>query len=301
VPQLESINYPKKTSRSIGLENSHPSSTRSLLLFFLFAFGFSWLFWPPPVLASQGFFSLPVPNMAWVILGAHGPLFASLVLTYQSGGWAAVKQLIRSGFNLRMALEWWLAIILIPVLLTGLAVWINVVLNDYPPDLAMLRQPLLIVPTFIMMFFLGGSFQEEFGWRGYALPRLLSQWNPLMASLLLGVIWGFWHLPLFHISGVSQSFMPFGIFVLLATAFSILFTWFFLRTNRNLFSALLFHTAINTSLSLFPPIELRTGGNQMAFTYLMIAYGMFALFIVIKESVFWTRRVTINDTAKESM
>lgn len=272
------------------LQKSKTTSIQSLVRFFIIAFGFSWLFWLPPVLSSLGFLSLPVPNMVWVIIGAHGPLFAASALTYRSGGWAAVKQLIRSGFNLRMSLGWWLAIILIPVVLAGMAVRANVLLNGFQPDTTLLYQPLLILPTFLFLFFFGGSFQEEFGWRGYALPRLLAYLNPLMASLTLGVIWGFWHLPLFHITGASQSFMPFGIFLLLAVAFSILFTWFFLRTGRNLFSALLFHTAINTSLSLFPPVEQRAAGNQMAMTYLLIAYVCAATLVGIKESTLWENR-----------
>jgi membrane protease YdiL (CAAX protease family) len=88
--------------------------------------------------------------------------------------------------------------------------------------------------------------------------------------------------------------MSFGIFLLLATAFSVLFTWFFLRTNRNLFSALLFHTAINTSLSLFPPIEQKIGGNQMAFTYLMIAYACVSALIIIKEPALWHNKLDSN-------
>lgn len=258
-----------------------------MIRFFALAFGFSWLFWLAPVLSSFGLLSLPIPYMVWVIIGAHGPLFASVVLTSRSGGWTAVKQLIRSGFNLRMAAGWWFAILFIPLVLTGIAVWVNVALNGYQPDTTLLGHPWMILPTFLLMFFLGGSFQEEFGWRGYALPRLLSLSNPLTASLALGIIWGVWHLPLFFISGVSQSFMPFGIFLLLAALFSILFTWFFLRTNHNLFSALLFHTAINTSLSLFPPAEQKIGGDQMALTYLMIAYACVSGLIVIKDPAFW--------------
>ncbi len=273
------------------MEKPKSSSTNSLLWFFTLAFGFSWLFWLSPVLSSLGVLSLPIPNMVWVIIGAHGPLFAAVILTSKSGGWVAVKQLIRSGFNLRMAPGWWFAILFIPIALTGIAVWMNVALNDYQPDTTMLAQPLLIVPTFLLLFFLGGSFQEEFGWRGYALPRLLAMSNPIMASLILGIIWGVWHLPLFFISGTSQSFMPFGIFLLLGALFSILFTWFFLRTNRNLFSALLFHTAINTSLSLFPPIEQKIGGNQMALTYLMIAYLCVSGLIIARDPAFWKTKV----------
>lgn len=269
------------------MENPKLSSAGNLVWFFALAFGFSWLFWSLPVLSSLGLFSLPIPNMLWVVIGAHGPLFASVVLTFRPGGWMAVKRLIRSGFDVRMALGWWLAIIFMPFILTGIAVWVNVALNDYQPDTTMLSRPLMIVPTFLIMFFLGGAFQEEFGWRGYALPRLLALSNPLAASLLLGVIWGLWHLPLFHISGVSQSFMPFGVFLLLAIALSIVFTWFFLGTNCNLFSALLFHTAINTSLSLFPPIEQKVGGNQMALTYLMIAFICVSGLMVAGDFAFW--------------
>ena len=128
----------------------------------------------------------------------------------------------------------------------------------------------MILPTFLFMFFLGGSVQEEFGWRGYALPRLLKIWNPLVSSLVLGVVWGVWHLPLFYISGTSQFYMPFGIFFLLTPLFSLVNTWVYLRTGRNLFSALLLHTAINTSLSLFPPFEPVIGGNQLSLTYLLV-------------------------------
>jgi len=274
------------------MENQKPSSNPPLLSFFILAFGFSWLAWLPAILSTLGLFSLPIPNTVWVIIGAHGPLVSSLILTYKSGGLTAVKQLIRSGFNLRMALRWWLAILAIPVVLAGLAIWVNVSLNGFQPDTSLLSQPLLIVPTFLVMFFLGGSFQEEFGWRGYALPRMFEKWNPLTASLLLGLIWGAWHFPLFHISGVSQSFMSFGIFLLLTTAFSVLFTWFFLKTDQNLFSALLLHTAINTSFSLFPPIEQKIGGNQIAFTYLMIAYILVSVLVIFKETALWQNTTT---------
>ena len=171
------------------MDNPKSSSTNSLIWYFVLAFGFSWLFWLWPVLASRGVLSLPISNMGWVLIGAHGPLFASVVLTSRSGGWTAVRQLIRSGFDLRMKLGWWLAIILIPFALAGFAVWINVALNGYQLDTTLLSQPGMIVPMFLFMFFLGGSFQEEFGWRGYALPRLLLTLNPLTAALVLGIIW----------------------------------------------------------------------------------------------------------------
>lgn len=268
------------------------TKSQSLTRFFVITFVFSWLFWLPLVLASLGVIELPIPNSVWVIVGAHGPLFASVFLTQKESGWKAVGQLIRSGFNIRMAWKWWLVILLIPVVLNGLAVWLNVRLNGYQPDLSLLSQPVVILLTFLVMFFLGGSFQEEFGWRGYALPRLLEGQNPLNSSLFLGFIWGVWHLPLFHIIGTGQSFMPFGVFLLLAMAFSVLFTWFYLKTDRNLFSALLFHTAINATLSVIPSIELKPDGNQMAFTYMMISYICLSIAIILIDPPFWRTKPT---------
>lgn len=270
------------------MKNQKSMNSGSLFSFFVLAFVFSWLFWFIGVLASRQIFSTLVPNMAWIILGAHGPLIAAVWMTYKLEGWAAVKELLRAGFNFRMPLIWWPAILLTPLILASLAVWVSVSFNFYQPNTTLLSQPLMTIATFVMLFSVGGSFQEEFGWRGYALPRLLRSWNPLTATLILGAVWGFWHLSLFFISGASQSFMPFGVFVVLTMAFGILFTWFLLRTN-NLFSALLFHTAINLSFSLFSPVEQRIGGNQTALAYLAIAYVLVGRLIVFKERSLWLK------------
>lgn len=87
-------------------------------------------------------------------------------------------------------------------------------LNHYHPDDSLLSQPLLILSMFFFMFFMffmGESVQEEFGWRGFALPRLMIRRTPFMSALILGLIWGFWHLPLFFISSLSQTYMNFEI------------------------------------------------------------------------------------------
>jgi membrane protease YdiL (CAAX protease family) len=204
-------------------------------------------------------------------------------MTGKLEGWAGIKSLLKSGFKMRISPAWWLIILILPAVLSGLTLWANVSLNNFQFDKSLLIQPYMIPIMYLMMFFIGGSFQEEFGWRGYALPRLLEKWNPLNASLILGAIWGIWHLPLFFIPDTGQYFMPLGIFLILVEAFTVLITWAFLRTGRNLFSALLFHTSINTMLSVFPPIEKIVGGNQMGFTYLTIAYVVTALVIIFKE------------------
>jgi len=259
----------------------------ALRSFFILTFAFTWFFWLFAALSSFNLITMPLSIMIWVVIGAHGPLVASLWLTYKVVGLPGIKKLLLSGFKLRMKLAWWITILAFPILLAGVAFWITKATSNFQPDATLLGQPLLIIPNLLFMFFLFGSFQEEFGWRGFALPRLLTMQTPFTASLILGMIWGFWHLPLFYIAGLSQSYMHFGLFLLLTLAFSVIFTRIYIRTDYNLFSALLLHAALNTSLNIFPPIEQVAGGNQAAFTYLTLLYLIAACIIILSDRKFW--------------
>ena len=86
---------------------------------------------------------------------------------------------------------------------------------------------------------------EETGWRGYALPRLLGLTGPLSASLLLGVVWAVWHLPLFWTEGSTLFESSILVLFLRLPATSIIFTWLFQRTRGSLWIAILYHAALN--------------------------------------------------------
>ena len=118
---------------------------------------------------------------------------------------------------------------------------------------------------------------EELGWRGYALPLLLEKRSALMASLILGVLWGLWHLPTFLVPGTPQYGLPLPAFVLLTVEYSILMTWVYLNTKGSVLIATLFHGAINLSQGLF------LGGIEGATRYwlLSIVYGVAALVVAV--------------------
>jgi membrane protease YdiL (CAAX protease family) len=88
-----------------------------------------------------------------------------------------------------------------------------------------------------------GPLSEEIGWRGYALDRLQTKWNALVSSLMVGLVWGLWHGPLFYMVGTSQHelAMPFVGFVGGVMAVSILFTWLHNNTHGSLWTAIFFH------------------------------------------------------------
>jgi uncharacterized protein len=86
---------------------------------------------------------------------------------------------------------------------------------------------------------------EELGWRGTALPRLQARWNPLTSSLILGILWGIYHLPSFFLSGLPLNDVPFIPFMIACLAITILVTWVFNRTGGSLILVFLFHFAFN--------------------------------------------------------
>jgi membrane protease YdiL (CAAX protease family) len=110
---------------------------------------------------------------------------------------------------------------------------------------------LVIAESFIWYFLFGGPLNEEPGWRGFAMPRLQRQFCPLAASLILGTLWGLWHVPL-HLMGVYYGGAWGAIIRIQEIPRTILFTWIYNRTKGSLLISLLFHTAINTT-SIFLP------------------------------------------------
>ncbi|HEY8599061.1 MAG TPA: CPBP family intramembrane glutamic endopeptidase, partial [Thermomicrobiales bacterium] len=92
---------------------------------------------------------------------------------------------------------------------------------------------------------------EETAWRGFALPRLQARFNALSASLILGLIWALWHLPLFFLANTGQSKMPFPGFVLDVVAVTIVMTWVYNHTRGSVLLAALFHAAFNAGGAYF--------------------------------------------------
>lgn len=96
---------------------------------------------------------------------------------------------------------------------------------------------------------------EEVGWRGWLLPALQQRWSPLISSLMLGIVWGLWHFPLF-VTGAYDAppqmvFAKVGLCVFL----SVLFTCLYNRSNGNVLVAIVLHTALNSTQRFIPMTE----------------------------------------------
>lgn len=232
----------------------------SLSAFFTLAFALSWLIWLPAALVSYGWISWPLdPNLSG-LLGAFGPSLAALILTLRHEGMAGVRSLLKRLLRWRVGLPWYAFVLLWPAALSlarsGIAVLLGSTPPDFsqppfvqfvelPPEVAASTPFLAFLPfIFLQQTLLGSSMGEELGWRGYALPRLQGQMDSFRASVLLGLLWGLWHLPLWLTQGHPQqnTFLLWPLLTLVAT--SVLFTWVYNHSRGSLLLMLLFHSAI---------------------------------------------------------
>lgn len=251
--------------------------------FFILAFNFTWIAWLPGLLNAFGILALPAPWEVFFTLGIFGPLAAAVVASFGEGGTPEAVALVKRGFDLNFPRRWLLPALLLPLSISGTAMLIFWLLGGTPPPLLVVAQPWTAIPVFLLMFFIGGG-PEEFGWRGYALDRLQSRWGALNASIILGFIWGFWHLPLFFIPGTGQYYMPFWVFLLVSPAMSILATWIYNNTGHSLLAAWLFHAAINTGMEIFPVIQKQEGGDQRLFLITVVLYLLIASMVIFLYS-----------------
>jgi membrane protease YdiL (CAAX protease family) len=102
-----------------------------------------------------------------------------------------------------------------------------------------------MLPVFLMILTITDGLGEELAWRGFALPRLLLRHNALVASLILGVLWALWHLPLIWTEGASMYQQPLWLILVDIPANSVVFTWVFLHTRGSVLLAMLLHGAAN--------------------------------------------------------
>jgi uncharacterized protein len=240
---------------------SEPTS-RALHAFFLLTFALSWLVWIPAALASHDRLPFQIPLAVAGLLGAFGPTVAALLVTAFVAGSSGGKQLLRRILLWRVAPQWYLFALFWPALLSLAATFSSramggplpdftspaiVDLSPLPPELQGIGPWPLLPFIFLQNLLIGSAMGEELGWRGFALPRLQARISAISASVILGLLWAFWHLPLYLTAGHPASDVFFGWLIVSILADAILFTWLFNNTQGSLLPVLLFHASIATT------------------------------------------------------
>lgn len=234
-----------KSGTFFGRSQSQPKTFRAvdrpLRLFFWLAFGITWGVGGLALLAGEIQPGGPSPLHPLYYVAAFGPSIAGIVMAASTGGRAGVCRLLARLVPSPSALPWYVAVLIGFPALNLVAAWLRdpgflMGLPPWPRLLSLL--PLTLIAD-------TGPLGEEFGWRGFALPRLLHRHPPLAAALILGVIWWAWHLPTFFISALSQHELSIPLFLVNSLALSVMMTWLYQRTRGDLLLMILVHVAAN--------------------------------------------------------
>ena len=241
----------------------------SLVIGLFLMFLFTW----PIDLASSGILPIQFPYVVYLFLG-WGFVFAAVIMTGLTLGKEGVVSLLKRYLQWRVGWKWYLAAFgLVPVLWIA-GVYLYAALTGVSPDFSTVvaykifgksaNLPLFVLPFFLVDLISNG---EEIGWRGYVLPRLQTKYNALTSTMILGVVWAFWHLPKFL---TSFNIIFFAWFSLHVMAFAVILTWLYNNTKGSLLLVAIAHAASNTVGNFVPVANTASDENMGAYITIVL-------------------------------
>lgn len=235
-----------------------------LVVYFVTAFGISWLLWIPLVASAHGLLAGGNALSYFHLLGSLGPLLAAVLVTGIAGGAGGLRELGTRMVKWRVGLVWWGLALFGPAALYWLSAVLLRLFSGAWPDMSRFGQTDEYPQLGLILFWVANiacyGFGEETGWRGFALPRLQQTHSALVASLALSVFWALWHVPLFF---SLPTFMSMGIggtigWALFMVTGSLLLTWLYNSTRGSILIVALFHGTLDIAINSPAPAALAT-------------------------------------------
>ncbi|HWM02356.1 MAG TPA: type II CAAX endopeptidase family protein [Actinophytocola sp.] len=256
---------------------------RQLVGFVVLAAALSWWPWPLTALNPSSTSMVPV-----------GPTLAAIIVAALAGGRRELLALLHQLVRWRVHIRWYAVALVGPVVLIGLTVLATVALGATADTTAGLPGWTALITAFVVRTLVGGALGEELGWRGFLLPRLRRRHGALVASLLVGVVWSVWHLPLF-LAGPATAQRPVLQFLLWMLALSVLHTWLYERTGSSVLITTIFHGGINAASSLLLPL-FHGADYQLLWWLLVVTTTAWASAVVWARPIAWTRPHAADDS-----
>jgi membrane protease YdiL (CAAX protease family) len=266
---------------------------RHVICFVLLAYGIAWAIWAPlgPAIKDALQDGRTPDNFAAtpaVMLGMYAPALAAVVMRV-----VISKEGLRRALGPLPSLRMALAAVLIPMAFILILVAIITVTNIGDPTPGKPVGTLLAILTFVgVPISTALAFGEEFGWRGYLLPKLLPL-GEVKAAVIVGLIWGPWHLPVL-IVGLNypgQSIIAvLAVFLLSATLLSLLHTRFYVASGCSLIAVSLLHGSLNTFSDRLTDQNHLSGNPLIVSAGGLIASALLAVGIFIAYRLLAPRR-----------
>jgi membrane protease YdiL (CAAX protease family) len=262
-----------RTTHQIGAIGRGPLLHRyPVTSYFALTFAVSWagalLVAAPHLLRGE-----PLPKLTGILMFPAmllGPSVVGIVLTRLVDGPVGLRELFSRILRFRFPLRWYAALLIPPLLvLTILLSLKSFVSPVYTPNRFLVG----------LAFGVPAGFFEEIGWMGFAFPKLRQNLPVLPAAVLLGVLWGLWHLPVIDYLGTATphgtSWWPFFLaFTAAMTAMRVLIVWLYSNTKSVLLCQLM-HVCSTGSLVIFSPP--RVTAAQEALWYAVYALALWLL------------------------
>ncbi len=201
------------------------------------------------------------------ILGGSSPTIFGIVFILRNASTNTENQFLSRLFSYKHKVVIWVFAILTPVLIGAMFQVTYLIFKDHT-----MTAPLPFYLFFFILLIsilLGGL--EEVGWRGFLQARLMPGKNLILISIVIGIIWALWHIPLFFIESVSHYDYNFLPFLFGAIMFSTYLTWLYAIT-KSILLVVMFHAAINASASI---------GFSLIFEHSVLAYLLLTLFTLV--------------------
>jgi uncharacterized protein len=268
------VNAPRRPTR----RSDQP--IRLLWAYVGLTFALAWAAWVPAAVLlgdphQPGLPSFTGGLVVLQTLGAAAPTLAAYLVLRVSGRRDLISWIASRYRIWRVHPAWYLTAALLAPAITLLSLGVRALADPHfqvAPDspLGKMLADLgvggvaLLFPLLVLAWLPSSALLEEFGWRGLALPLLQGRWNALAASVLLGLVWGLWHLPLMVANGEPP--VP---YLLLIVPQTVLMTWVVNSTRGSMLLAMVFHASLATALTtLYPGSQSMV---EIALTWLVAA------------------------------
>ena len=215
-------------------------------------------------------------------IGVYGPSISAILTTLYFGGFSETIALLKKLTIWQAPLTVYLVIIVAPILFlaSGIALysWFVGPIGRFD------KHAIVTIPSVLWGALLAGPLGEELGWRGLLLPELQEKFSAFQSSLIIGVIWYCWHIPLFYapvgtlVSGQPLALIPLLIYLLFVICLSCIYTWLVNSSRGSVLIAILIHLSINAGIALLFFPELKSGSKTCYFlaaaTILLFTAGL---------------------------
>ena len=241
--------------------------------YFILAYLLSWSVWVAGKLLLPG-------NLTSVtlIIGAFGPFAAGLILKGITSGRSGLKEWLRTSFNFKINIKWYLLGGLFLPFLIAIAHHLIYLAFGGRSGIDFGSEWLIYFVYLISTALLSGG-NEEPGWRGYITPVIMERFHPVITCVIVGIGWAVWHMPMYLLAGWGGNDQPFIWLLIYCIPLSMILTWLYYKSRRSIIPVMLLHAGTNVVFRYFP-MEINVF-DKVADEFTLIKTIVYLLFAVI--------------------